>query len=81
MVSMLPRRCQCDNGDTSPSPPFVGKHYFCGSTRPEDAPGLYRFLPDALLWDGQVCEGTWWHILLVQQSAMVHQEPNLSCHR
>jgi len=51
-------RCPCDNGDTSPSPPFVGNDYFCESTRPEDVwGGTPRFYPDALIWDGQVCEG------------------------
>ena len=50
-------RCPCDNGDTCPSPPFVGNDYFCESTRPEDSLGWFRFFPDAQLWDGQVCEG------------------------
>ena len=51
-------RCPCDNGDTSPSPPFVGNDYFCESTRPEDVWGESpRFYPDALLWDGRHCEG------------------------
>ena len=50
-------RCPCDNGDTCPSPPFVGNNYFCESTRPEDSLGWFRFFPDAQLWDGQVCEG------------------------
>ena len=50
-------RCPCDNGDTCPSPPFVGNDYFCESTRPEDSLGWFRFFPDAQLWAGQVCEG------------------------
>ena len=51
-------RCPCDNGDTIPSPPFVGNDYFCESTRPEGTwSGNRRFYPYALLWDGQVCEG------------------------
>ena len=51
-------RCPCDNGDTIPSPPFVGNDYFCESTRPEGTwGGNYRFYPYAQLWDGHVCEG------------------------
>ena len=50
-------RCPCDNGDTAPSPPFVGNNYFCESTRPESAIGGYRFHPYALLWEGGFCEG------------------------
>ena len=51
-------RCPCDNGDTHPSPPFVGNDYFCESTRPESSYLLGgRFYPYATLWDGQVCEG------------------------
>ena len=51
------RRCPCDNGDTIPSPPFVGNDYFCESTHPEDAWGGYRFYPYALLWEGGFCDG------------------------
>ena len=48
-------RCPCDNGNTKPSPPFVGDDYFCESvTQSGWATALY---PNALLWDGQVCEG------------------------
>ena len=51
-------RCPCDNGDTYPSPPFVGNDYYCESTRPERSYSLGgRFYPHALLWGGQVCEG------------------------
>ena len=51
--SML--RCPCDNGNTYPSPPFVGNDYFCESVT--QSSWAYVFYPDALLWDGQVCEG------------------------
>ena len=51
-------RCPCDNGNTYPSPPFVGSDYFCESTRPESDWGTHIFYPNATLWDGQVCEGS-----------------------
>ena len=52
-------RCPCDNGNTYPSPPFVGNDYFCESvaTSSNWQVNLRRFLPNATLWDGQVCEG------------------------
>ena len=51
-------RCPCDNGGTTPSPPFVGNDYFCESTRPESSYSWGgKFYPNAQLWDGQVCEG------------------------
>ena len=48
-------RCPCDNGNSYPSPPFVGNDYFCESATQSS----YRriFYPNAQLWDGQVCEG------------------------
>ena len=49
-----------DPGNTYPSPPFVGNDYFCESTCTKSNWGgshQNRFYPDALLWDGQVCEG------------------------
>ena len=48
-------RCPCDNGNSYPSPPFVGNDYFCESATQSS----YRriFYPNATLWDGQVCEG------------------------
>ena len=49
-------RCPCDNGNTSSSPPFVGNDYFCESVKTL-VHWQYRFIPNALLWDGQVCEG------------------------
>ena len=59
--SINPRyRCPCDNGNTTyRSPSFVGNDYFCESTRTESnwSVSSYHFYPDALLWDGQVCEG------------------------
>ena len=53
------RRCPCDNGNTYPSPPFVGNDYFCESTASTNNwhEHLSRFIPNAKLWDGQVCEG------------------------
>ena len=45
------------NGDTVPSPPFVGNDYFCESTRPQISYGENRFYPEALLWEGGFCEG------------------------
>ena len=49
-------RCPCDNGNTYPSPPFVGNDYFCESVlaRPHSE---RIFNPNAMLWDGQVCDG------------------------
>ena len=49
-------RCPCDNGNTFPSPPFVGNDYFCESVL-SHASWQYRVFPNAPLWDGQVCEG------------------------
>ena len=54
--SSLPKhRCPCDNGNTYPSPPFVGNDYFCESVT--QSSWAYIFYPNAQLWDGQVCEG------------------------
>ena len=52
-------KCPCDNGNTYPSPPFVGNDYFCESTRTlsDWIRNQQRFQPNATLWDGQVCEG------------------------
>ena len=50
-------RCPCDNGNTHPSPPFVGNDYFCESVATPNNWGSIRFYPNATLWDGQVCEG------------------------
>ena len=51
-------KCPCDNGNTLPSPPFVGSDYFCESTRTvSNWRNRYYFFPNATLWDGQVCEG------------------------
>jgi len=52
-------QCPCDNGNTHPSPPFVGSHYFCESvtTSSNYYVSWLRFYPNAPLWDGQVCEG------------------------
>ena len=52
-------RCPCDNGNTDPSPPFVGNDYFCDSVLTANNWNVNwrRFLPNATLWDGQVCEG------------------------
>ena len=49
-------QCPCDNGNSSPSPPFVGNDYFCGSILTQFS-GQRIFYPNAPLWDGQVCEG------------------------
>ena len=48
-------RCPCDNGNTYPSPPFVGNDYFCESVTQNSWATV--FYPNATLWDGQVCEG------------------------
>ena len=48
-------RCPCDNGNTYPSPPFVGNDYFCESVTQSSWAKV--FYPNATLWDGQVCEG------------------------
>ena len=48
-------RCPCDNGNTYPSPPFVGNDYFCESVTQSSYQRI--FYPNATLWDGQVCEG------------------------
>ena len=55
--SSYPRfRCPCDNGNTTyRSPSFVGNDYFCESVTQRSWASV--FYPDALLWDGQVCEG------------------------
>ena len=53
-------KCPCDNGNTYPSPPFVGNDYFCESvvrTYSSHAANGNALYPNALLWDGQVCEG------------------------
>ena len=50
-------QCPCDNGNTYPSPPFVGNDYFCESVTTTNNYNSYRFYPNAILWDGQVCEG------------------------
>ena len=49
-------QCPCDNGNTYPSPSFVGNDYFCESV---EAQRSWRgvFYSNAPLWDGQVCEG------------------------
>ena len=49
-------QCPCDNGNSFPSPLFVGNDYFCESAL-SHASWQYRFFPNAPLWDGQVCEG------------------------
>ena len=52
--------CPCDNGNTYPSPSFVGNDYFCESvvtTRSSHSANGNALYPNALLWDGQVCEG------------------------
>ena len=49
-------QCPCDNGNSSPSPPFVGSDYFCESIQ-NQLNWQYIFYPNAPLWDGQVCEG------------------------
>ena len=49
-------QCPCDNVNTPPSPPFVGNDYFCESILANYY--IQRiFYPNAVLWDGQVCEG------------------------
>ena len=48
-------QCPCDNGNTYPSPPFVGNDYFCESVARSYGPDI--FYANAPLWDGQVCEG------------------------
>ena len=49
-------RCPCDNGNTTyRSPSFVGNDYFCESVTQNTY--AFVFHPNALLWDGQVCEG------------------------
>ena len=48
-------RCPCDNGNTYPSPPFVGSDYFCESVTQNSWESVFH--PNATLWDGQVCEG------------------------
>ena len=50
-------RCPCDNGNTYPSPPFVGNDNFCESVTQSRLPIAPVFYPNATLWDGQVCEG------------------------
>ena len=53
-------RCPCDNGNTYPSPPFVGNDCFCESvatTYSSHAANGIALYPNAPLWDGQVCEG------------------------
>ena len=55
-ISIYPRyRCPCDNGNTYPSPPFVGNDYFCESVTWNSYADLVY--SNATLWDGQVCEG------------------------
>ena len=49
-------RCPCDNGNTYPSPPFVGNDYFCESVITQ-MNSQHIFYPNATLWDGQVCAG------------------------
>ena len=49
-------RCPCDNGNTSPSPPFVANDYFCESIHAQSS-SQRIFYPNAPLWDGLVCEG------------------------
>ena len=46
-------RCPCDNGNSYPSPPFVGNDYFCESVTQRTWARIFK----GLLWDGQVCEG------------------------
>ena len=51
-----PKICPCDNGNTYPSPTFVGNDYFCEGVVTHH--GTQRiWFPNATLWDGQVCEG------------------------
>ena len=49
-------RCPCDNANTRPSPPFVGNDYFCEGIHAQSN-NQWIFYLNALLWDGQVCEG------------------------
>ena len=53
-------RCPCNNGNSYPSPPFVSNDYFCESVATRNnyrTPNNgYHFYPNAILWDGQVCE-------------------------
>ena len=49
-------KCPCDNGNTYPSPPYVGNDYFCESIHAQLS-WQRVFFPNAPLWDGQVCEG------------------------
>ena len=51
----LIHQCPCGNGNTYPSPPFVGSDYFCESVTQSSWPLV--FYSNATLWDGQVCEG------------------------
>ena len=50
-------QCPCDNANTYPSPLFVGNDYFCESVLTSQSRTDRIFYPNALLWDGQVCEG------------------------
>ena len=51
-------QCPCDNGNTYPSPPFVGNDFFCESVRSQLTGSWEKiFYPIAPLWDGRVCEG------------------------
>ena len=56
-------QCPCDNGNTRPSPPFVGNDYFCESVKTQRSYQSMKnsyasvFYPNATLWDGHVCEG------------------------
>ena len=50
-------QCPCDNNNTSHSPPFVDDEYFCESILTRIDFWANHFYPNALLWDGQVCEG------------------------
>ena len=52
-------QCPCDNGNTYPSPHFVGNDYFCESVVAPSSSNIspFRLYADATLWDGQVCEG------------------------
>ena len=56
-TSLRKYQCPCDNGNTYPSPPFVGNDYFCESVTTSSNWGALSFYPNATLWDGQVCEG------------------------
>ena len=56
--SYPPYRCPCDNGNACHSSSFVGSNYFCESTQTEcNWEVAIDPYPDALLWDGQICEG------------------------